>query len=828
MKSSFARRTILSSVAIAAVLSGQVAIGDEVAAVETTEVAGDDETRRMDEIVVTAAGFEQKLVDAPASISVVTVDELKERPYMTLIDAVRDLEGVDVGETSDKTGQRTISMRGMGADYTLILVNGKRQNNHGDIYPNNFGGNQFNHIPPLDTIERIEVIRGPASTLYGSDALGGVINIITKRTMDRWTGSGTVGRSFQENSQFGDDTTLDLNVSGPIIPGVLNFSGRGSWYDREASNPEYAPITDPSGVAHNRSTGFGGGGKTVDNTNFTYGLTLDWLISESQTLSFDYDGSKQDYDNSPTLSDTGAASYPLGTVDDYGAMLRVGSSGRIEPRAGYSETQEFTRDSWSLTHNGEWGFGNSFVSLAYVATNNNGRTLPYGVSERQDLQLLWNTACVSAGGTVGGNGYCRAQTMGFSNQNAWNNQSEADKLAFMQANLSTAEYSQLLANLPRPKRTLESAQYTLDAKLDMPFQYAGEHIVVVGGQVIQGELTDGVFGMEQGTAGEAQEHNMYSLFVEDTWTPVEPFSLTGGVRYDDHDIFGDQVSPRLYGVYTVNPNLTVKGGISTGYKTPKTTQLYEGVVGFGGQGTSPFFGNPDLKPETSTSTELAVYWQHSVGHNFNVTVFRNEFEDKIASQPCGGTLVLQCVETGDYADLGYSTSSKSVNIDKVIIEGAEIAGRYEILDNLSFRANYTYTDSEQKSGVNAGQPLTNTAKHMANATFDWSITDRLSSQLSAESRSKRYRGVDSNTGEHIYYKDYVVYNLGAQYHLNDSVTISGRVNNLLDEDFTTYRTNFIEDGLDVNGNIVWLPSYQDDYNNKDKSRSFWVSVNVRF
>src|SRR5690606_33474233 len=68
-----------------------------------------------DTMVVTAAGFEQKITDAPASISVITREELTTRPYITLIDAVRDLEGVDVGETSDKTGQKTISMRGMGA-----------------------------------------------------------------------------------------------------------------------------------------------------------------------------------------------------------------------------------------------------------------------------------------------------------------------------------------------------------------------------------------------------------------------------------------------------------------------------------------------------------------------------------------------------------------------------------------------------------------------------------------------------------------------------------------------------------------------------------------
>src|SRR5690606_5391221 len=180
---------------------------------------------------------------------------------------VRDLEGVDIGETRDKTGQGTISIRGMGADYTLILVDGKRQNNHGDIYPNNFGGNQFNHIPPLDAVERIEVIRGPASTLHGADAMGGVINIITRRTQDRWHGSASASRTFESDSAYGGDATGDLFITGPLVPGRLNLSARASWYQRDASSPVYEPVIDPAGAEHNRSLGFGGGGKTVDNTN---------------------------------------------------------------------------------------------------------------------------------------------------------------------------------------------------------------------------------------------------------------------------------------------------------------------------------------------------------------------------------------------------------------------------------------------------------------------------------------------------------------------------------------------------------------------------------
>ncbi len=765
-------------------------------------------------VVVTASGFEQKITDAPASISVITREELARRPYMTLLDAVRDLEGVDVGETRDKTGQGTISMRGMGSDYTLILVNGRRQNNHGDIYPNNFGGNQFNHIPPLDAIERIEVIRGPMSTLYGADAMGGVINIITKRTLDGWHGSASVARTVETSDEFGDDSTMDFFLTGPLLPGVLNLSARGSWYDRKASNPTYAPVTDPAGGLHTRPLGFGSGGKTVDNTNKAGGITLTWMPTDNQTVSLDYDASRQEYDNRIKLNDSGVEEYPVGTVDNINSVWRasnfcLGAAGananacranggswarRADPRVGYSPSQEFTRDAWALTHEGQWDFGNSFVSLAHVATNNDGRTLPFTVAERE--QLL---AMIDGTGQYAGMGL-------------------AERRALAESTF-----------LPRPKRTLESAQYTLDAKLDIPFQAAGEHTLVVGTQVIRGELTDGVFGTEKGTPGLKQEHDMYSLFVEDNWKVSAPLTLTAGLRYDDHAVFGDHLSPRLYGVYALNGQWTVKGGVSTGFKTPKTTDLYDGVTGFGGQGTSPFFGNPDLKPETSTSTELAVYWQHPQGHNFNATLFHNRFDDKIDSQPCGAGLALSCTSSGEYAELGYSSSSRTVNIDEVVIRGAELSGRWKISDAFGFRANYTFTDSEQKSGAEKGLPLGNSARHMANATLDWQANDRFGLFLTTEARSRRYRGVSAVTGNELYYKDYTVLHLGASFEATRWLTINARINNLLDRDFTTYQASFNDlNGNGIYGDVTNEVLFEDDYNNKDKARSVWLSLNMRF
>ncbi len=749
------------------------------------------------EIVVTAAGFEQKITDAPASISVVTEEELRQRPYMTLIDAVRDLEGVDVGETSDKTGQRTISIRGMGADYTLVLIDGKRQNNHGDIYPNSFGGNQFNHIPPLDMIERIEVIRGPASTLYGADALGGVINIITKKVSQRWTSSATFGRTFQEDRGFGDDTTLDLALSGPIVPGLLGLSLRAALYRREASTPDFEPAVDPAGEVHVRGLGFGGGGKTVDNTNRNAGFSVSLTPAPNQSLVFDFDFSHQEYDNRPvTDSLTGETSFPLGTVDSIDTIWRA-QGGQVAPRVGYSAEQSFQRLNWALTHQGEWSFGDSFISLAYIETDNNGRTVPFSVAERVLLQDIY-----SARGEYAG--------------------------------LSTDERRAIAADifLPRPKRVLQSNQYTLDARLDIPLEnLAGSHRLVLGGQYTDGELEDSVFGLEASAEGisAVQPQKQWSLFAEDNWTPFAPLTFTAGIRYDEHDVFGGHFSPRLYAVYNITPTLTVKGGVSTGFKTPKTTDLYDGITGYGGQGTSPWAGNPDLKPETSVNSEVAIYWNPSPASGINVTYFQNDFEDKIMRQPVSATCtetggVRPCANLGAYWEiLGIGGLTQPVNIDEAKIQGVEVAGRHEIVTDLAIRANYTYTDSEQKSGPDAGMPLTNTARHMANATLDWTASDAFSAQLTAEMRSKRYRGPDAITGDQTFYRNYTVLHLGAQYRLNDFVTIGGRVNNLLDQDFTAYTVDFAD-----NGDGTWTPSYIDHFNNKDRARSYWISITGNF
>ncbi|MGB0988234.1 MAG: TonB-dependent receptor domain-containing protein, partial [Pseudoalteromonas spongiae] len=617
--------------------------------------------KNIEHIVVTATGFEQKVVEAPASISIITNEDIKAHSFTSILDAVQYLEGIDIGTTRDKTGQGSVSMRGLTGEYTLLLIDGKRQNNHGDIYPNNFGGNAFNHVPPVDAIERVEVIRGPASTLYGADALGGVINIITKKHTENWSGAVSFSRSIQQDDDFGDDITTDFNIIGPLIKNVLTLGVRGSVYEQTASSPTFEPATDPNGEVHVRSLGFGSGGRTVDNTNEQFGFTLNYTPFDDHHISFDYDNSSQVYDNTPSYNiESGEITYPLGTKDNIESIWQT-RRGKVNPRAGYAADQKFDRQWWSLGYDGDLEWASVKASVSYVDTQNNGRTLPLSVAERLKLQEMYDGTGEYAG---------------------------MDE----QARKDLAEET----FLPRPKRPLESSQFTYDLRFDIPISGAlGDHNFVVGAQLIDGELKDGVFGLESNEAGKVQEQNMYSVFAEDNWMILDDFTLTGGARYDNHDVFGSQVSPRLYGVYNLSSTWTLKGGVSTGYKTPQTTDLYDGITGFGGQGTSPFAGNPELEPETSVNSEIAVYWNsEDAAHNFNVTYYNTKFEDKIAR---GDTIlsceqtnnVRPCVNLGQYDQLGYQSYSQKINIDEVDLQGVEIAGQYTLSNTISLTGNYT-------------------------------------------------------------------------------------------------------------------------------------------
>lgn len=269
----------------------RTALASAIALASSQAALANDNTLQLDQMVVSAAGFEQKITDAPASISVITGEELKKKRVSNIAEALNDVEGVDVSGNAGKTGGLNVSIRGMGDAYTLVLVDGKRQNPAGNVTPNGFGETRFSFLPPVSAIERIEVIRGPMSTLYGSDAMGGVINIITKKVGSEWAGSASVDTTLQEQREYGDTRSTQLYLSGPLVADTLGLQLRGKYQERDSSAISYQDVT---GSDISPSMGW----NPVESDLYTAGGRLTFTPNADHDLSLDLDQSKQRYDNS--------------------------------------------------------------------------------------------------------------------------------------------------------------------------------------------------------------------------------------------------------------------------------------------------------------------------------------------------------------------------------------------------------------------------------------------------------------------------------------------------------------------------------------------------
>lgn len=367
----------------------------------------------------------------------------------------------------------------------------------------------------------------------------------------------------------------------------------------------------------------------------------------------------------------------------------------------------------------------------------------------------------------------------------------------------------------------------LDTKLVAPL---GEsHITSIGGQWWEAEMTDSL-------AQKDYEQSMWALFAEDEWRLRDDLALTLGVRYDDHETFGGHVSPRAYLVWNTTDNWTLKGGVSRGYKTPDLNDLHDGINGITAQGRAVTVGNPDLKPETSTSTEIGAYFDSLAGFKANATLFHNKFKDKIATGPniVDHPLCLDNQNTNGTPNPGCAPL---VNVDEAVTQGLELASSWQFAPAWTLSGNYTYTDSEQSSGANKGAPLTNTPQHMAHAKLNWKPTDRLSLWFSGEYRGERARflqrtanlsaadlAVHEQVGD---LKAYEVFHLGGSFKASQNVTLNASIYNLFDKDFLDGKVY-----TDNSGSSAWSSYYiqtgQSTTGTVEEGRRLWLSAVVEF
>lgn len=185
-------------------------------------------TPAIEPVVVTATRTEIPATEALASVDVIAGDELRRQPAADLGDALRLRTGLEVARLGGPGQQTSLFLRGTESNHVLVLVDGLR------INPGTIGSAAIQNIAP-EFVERVEIVKGPRSTLYGSEAIGGVINVITRR-------GAADGGSVQAG--FGDYDTKSASLSAGLSGARGDASIGASWLDSDGFPTRSGDTTD--------------------------------------------------------------------------------------------------------------------------------------------------------------------------------------------------------------------------------------------------------------------------------------------------------------------------------------------------------------------------------------------------------------------------------------------------------------------------------------------------------------------------------------------------------------------------------------------------------
>jgi len=618
---------------------------------------GSENTITLKDMIVTATKTEKSLKDAPGNVSVITSDEMKKKHIKTVDDALNTLAGIFVKRSKglmDTTA--SVRLRGFAGDkYTLVLIDGQPIN---DAYT---GGIEWGSIP-VENIEKIEIVRGPASALYGGHAMGGVINIITK-TPDKL--------NFIASGGYGTHDTYRYRISlGDKFWNKMSFR---LGYEEESTNG-YA--TTP--VYKTISTGIGNvvGGYPMEDK---YGNSKYWVVGnkgDNGAEKKSFSGKlRWDFSNTGNITFTaisGRHDYDYGHPETY-----MGTFGPAYAVAGYNKQAKFQpNDFISYTGIGRKEF--NFYSLAF--------------------KKLFNTFEINAqvGTVITDDRYTLETGSGTDDYN-----NSPGKLSRTQGE---SWFSEVSGNVPLGNSHIFTLglYYRTDSadtkEYNIPFYRSFSH----------------TGPRNYYTGGDSKN---WAIFLQDEWHILEPVTLYLGCRYDSWKVYNGQsgkpgsetkydsnteseISPRAALVWSPYENTTLRASVGHAFRPPTIYELYRTWRGW----STLYKGNPGLKPETMWSYELGIeHYLFNKQTKISVTGYRNDIEDLI------------------YSKIEDSTKTRT-NAGKARTYGLELEVYQKIATWLNVWTNYTYTQSRIKDNPtdpeSEGKQVPEIPKHTWNFGID--------------------------------------------------------------------------------------------------------------
>ena len=631
--------------------------------------------QELDEVVVTATRTEKRVDVAPASVTVITREDMKTMDIRKIDDALEHVTGAYVKRSKGiRETLPRISLRGLpGDERTLIMVNGIPVN---DGYSNQAPWNQI----PVDSVERIEVIRGPGSALYGGNAMGGVINIILREPEE---------------------------LTAKVRAGY-------SWGDYEND-----------------------GGVDTNYGEYSVGLYAADRFMDKFGLKINYDAIWSD--GYPTELVTKSTSGGAGTVDGgYPIKSSSGSDYWVVGDKGDNEA-----DQWSLNVGGNYDTSDTGkINLDVTAGSHQyeyDRPHSYledGVFEgRADAYDGKRTSSISEKDFLKGNGEEETLISSLTYEEKFGKADFTGKIGYWDKDkwyTSQNTGSSVEGGYDdRPGTLTESdvKTWTTDLQIDYPL---GENHVTTFGLYYRSDDFDQEeyelshyrdedsktvkTGLTEGCA------DLYAAFVQHEWAVSDTLSIYGGLRFDywetsdgksgDADaptVLDDSddsnISPKLIAVWHPFEDTYIKGGISHGFRPPNIYELYRTWTS-SATGTT-YNSNPDLDPETLWTYEAGVT-QYLLNRKVKLgaTAFFTDFDDYIDSR------------TIPRPGVPGRTDTIKDNVGSVEIKGIELEASAYPADWLKLWANWSYNDGEYKDWPEQpeaeGKQITDLPEQIAN------------------------------------------------------------------------------------------------------------------
>lgn len=671
------------------------------------------------------ATAEEELKQA-LGVSVITQEELTERaPANDISELVRSMPGVNLTGNS-ASGQygnnRQIDLRGMGPENTLILIDGKPVQSRNGAKMGRSGERDSrgdSNWVPVEAIERIEVIRGPAAARYGSGAAGGVVNIITKKPSDKLQGSVTVYGKFQEDANEGDTKRGSFNLSGPIAENLyFRLFGNAAKSDADGADLNRTAATTTEMAPAGR--------EGVENKDIN--AMLRWDLTPQQVLELELGASRQ--------TNIYAGETPVSI--DANAPIRESLLGK--------ETNRTNRNTVGLTHRGKWDWGTSRLLFQYENTRRwqNPVALAGGpegsISSPNDkvsstlgnyfLSGEVNTP-VKLGGTT------HMLTTGIE----YRNEKLNDAAAMSQGTGTGASNVAGLVG-SRGERSGKSDAQNFALFIEDNFEPIKDLIVTPGVRFDH----------------HSQSGNNWSPSLNATYQLNDSWQVKGGIARAFK-------APNLY--QTNNNYLYFTMGNGCPVSSPSMG------------GGCYVVGNPDLTAETSINKELGVAYTNHNGLDASLSYFQNDYKDKIYAEMNDGAPVV----VGTSQVYQWMNASKAIvkgfegNLT-VPLDGKN-GSTLKLVNNFTYMLKNHNKASDQPLSVIPKYTVNSSLDWTINA--NWATQLNATFYGRQEPRTVQTGGAASVGAQLQEVGSYALFGLGAQYKFNKDYSLNFGVTNLADK-----------------------------------------------